>query len=57
MVGAGGAWDVAAALGYRLNEQFSAVAGYRALGVNYRHDGCIFDVVQQRQIMGLAMRF
>lgn len=60
MVGAGGAnvdWDVAAALGYRFNERFSAVAGYRALGVNYRNDGFVFDVVQQGPIMGLVMRF
>ena len=60
MVGAGGAnvdWDVAAALGYRINERFSAVAGYRALGVNYRNDGFVFDVVQQGPIMGLIMRF
>jgi len=60
MVGAGGAnvdWDVAAALGYRFNERFSAVAGYRALGVNYRDDGFVFDVVQQGPILGLVMRF
>ncbi|WP_192179785.1 hypothetical protein [Mesorhizobium amorphae] len=60
MVGAGGAnldWDVAAALGYRFNERFSAVAGYRALGVNYRNDGFVFDVVQQGPIMGLVIRF
>lgn len=60
MVGAGSAnvdWDVAAALGYRFNERFSAVAGYRALGVNYRNDGFIFDVVQQGPIMGLVVRF
>lgn len=60
MVGAGGAnvdWDVAAALGYQFNERFSAVAGYRALGVNYRNDGFVFDVVQQGPIMGLVIRF
>ncbi|RNJ45842.1 hypothetical protein B5V01_11175 [Mesorhizobium erdmanii] len=60
MVGAGGAnvdWDVAGALGYRFNDRFSAVAGYRALGVNYRNDGFVFDVIQQGPIMGLVMRF
>ena len=60
MVGAGGAkvdWDVAAALGYRFNDRVSAVAGYRALGVNYDKDGFVFDVVQQGPIMGLVMRF
>jgi hypothetical protein len=60
MVGAGGAkvdWDVAAGLGYRFNDRFSAVAGYRALGVNYNNDGFVFDVVQQGPILGLVMRF
>lgn len=49
--------NVAAALGYRFNERFSAVAGYRALGVNYRNDGFVFDVVKQGPIIGLVMHF
>jgi hypothetical protein len=60
LVGAGGAnidWDVAAALGYRFNERFSAVAGYRALGVDYENDGFVFDAVQQGPIIGLVMHF
>jgi hypothetical protein len=60
MVGAGGAdvdWDVAAGLGYRFNDRWSAVAGYRALGVNYSNNGFVFDVVQQGPIFGLVMRF
>ena len=60
LVGAGGAdldWDVAAALGYRFNDRFSAIAGYRALGVNYENDGFVFDVVQQGPIFGLTMHF
>lgn len=60
LVGAGQAdldWDVAAALGYRLNDTISAVAGYRALGVDYSEDGFLFDVVQQGPILGLVMNF
>jgi len=60
LVGAGGAdvdWDVAAALGYRFNERFSMVAGYRALGVDYSDDGFLFDAVQQGPIFGLVMHF
>jgi hypothetical protein len=60
LVGAGGAdldWDVAAVLGYRFNNRFSAVAGYRALGVDYSDDGFVFDVVQQGPIFGLTMHF
>ncbi|MGE0153052.1 MAG: DUF481 domain-containing protein [Reyranellaceae bacterium] len=60
MIGAGGArldWDVAAGLGYQFNEHISAVAGYRALGVDYRDNGFVFDVVQRGPILGLAVRF
>jgi hypothetical protein len=60
LVGAGGAdidWDVALGLGYKFNDTISAVAGYRALGVNYDNDGFVFDVVQQGPIIGVAIRF
>ncbi|MGV6875723.1 hypothetical protein ACUSIJ_23925 [Pseudochelatococcus sp. B33] len=60
LVGGGGAkvdWDVAAAIGYDFNEHLSAVAGYRALGVNYDSRGFTFDVVQQGPIIGLIARF
>ncbi|NGO52830.1 hypothetical protein [Allomesorhizobium camelthorni] len=61
LVGAGGAdidWDVAGAVGYRFNEKISAVAGYRALGVDYSNDdGFIFDVVQQGPILGMVVQF
>lgn len=60
LVGAGGAdldWDVAAGLGYHINDRFSATLGYRALGVDYSDDGFLFDVVQQGPIMGLTIRF
>lgn len=60
LVGGGGAdvdWDVGLGLGYRFNDTISAIAGYRALGVNYDNDGFIFDVVQQGPILGLSIRF
>lgn len=60
LVGAGGAdldWDVAATIGYRFSDTISAVAGYRALGVDYSNDGFIFDVVQQGPILGVVVRF
>ncbi|WP_085034272.1 hypothetical protein [Ensifer aridi] len=60
LVGAGGAdldWDVAGAIGYRFSDTVSAVAGYRALGVDYSGDGFVFDVVQQGPILGLVVRF
>lgn len=60
MVGAGGAdldWDVAGAIGYEFNDSIAAIAGYRALGVDYSDDGFVFDVVQQGPILGLLVRF
>lgn len=59
-VGAGQAkldWDVAAAVGYQIKDRLSAVAGYRALGVDYSQDGFVFDVVQQGPILGLTYHF
>lgn len=59
-VGAGQAkldWDVAAAVGYQIKYSLSAVAGYRALGVDYSHDGFVFDVVQKGPILGLVYHF
>ncbi len=60
LVGGGEAdldWDVAGAIGYRFNDKVSAVAGYRALGVDYSNDGFVFDVVEQGPILGLVVRF
>ncbi len=60
LIGAGQAkldWDVAAIVGYQINDTFSAVAGYRALGVDYRKDGFTFDAVQQGSILDLVGHF
>lgn len=60
LVGGGGAdidWDVGLGLGYKFNDTISAVAGYRALGVNYENDGFVFDVVQQGPIIGVSFHF
>lgn len=60
LVGTGGAnidWDVAANIGYQFNDTISAVAGYRAVGVNYRNDGFVFDTVQQGPILGMTVKF
>ena len=60
LVGGGGAdvdWDVSLALGYKFTDTISAVAGYRAVGVNYDNDGFVFDVVEQGPIIGVAFHF
>jgi hypothetical protein len=50
-------WDVMGGLGYAVSDSFSTVLGYRALSVDYRDDGFVFDVVQQGPILGLVFRF
>lgn len=60
LVGGGGAdidWDVALGIGYDFNDRVSAIAGYRALGVDYSDDGFLFDTVQQGPILGVAIKF
>ncbi|MDW9590408.1 hypothetical protein [Sinorhizobium meliloti] len=60
LVGCGGAdidWDVALGIGYDFNDRVSAIAGYRALGVDYSDDGFLFDTVQQGPILGVAIKF
>ena len=60
LVGGGGAdvdWDVGAGLGYKFSDTISAIAGYRALGVDYRSDDFVFDIVQQGPILGLSIHF
>lgn len=60
LIGKGGAkldWDVAGGIGYKVNDRISAVLGYRALGVDFRENGFVFDVVQTGPIAGLVARF
>lgn len=60
IVGAGQAeidWDIAATIGYQFKNNLSAVAGYRALGVDYNHDGFVYDVVQKGPILGVVFHF
>lgn len=60
LVGGGGAridWDVAAGIGYAFSDRISAIVGYRALGVDYRDGGYVFDAVQQGPILGVSLRF
>lgn len=47
----------AAGVGYEFNDKISAVAGYRALGVDYSSDDLVFDVVQKGPILGLVGHF
>jgi hypothetical protein len=62
MVGGFGAgskvtWDVMGGVGYQWNDWLSVAVGYRALGVDYDHDGFVYDVVQHGPFLGTVMRF
>jgi hypothetical protein len=60
LVGAGGAdidWDVAGGLGYHFNDRWSAILGYRALGVDYQNDDFVYNIVEQGPILGVAIHF
>ncbi|MBP2444539.1 hypothetical protein [Rhizobium leguminosarum] len=60
LIGAGGAdldWDVMAGIGYRWKESMSAVAGYRALGVDYSNGSLTNDTVQHGPIIGVVFHF
>ncbi len=50
-------WDVMGAAGYRFTDNFSALVGYRAAGVDYENDGFVYDTVQQGPIIGAVFRF
>jgi hypothetical protein len=51
-------WDLWGGVGYEFNDRFSAVLGYRGLGVDYSNDdGFLYDVVQHGPIIGAVFRF
>ncbi|WP_051420087.1 hypothetical protein [Rhizobium sp. IBUN] len=50
-------WDLMGGVGYQWNNAVSIIAGYRALGVDYSHNGFVFDVTQQGPVLGAIIRF
>ncbi len=56
-VGSDITWDAMGGLGYQWTESFSTVLGYRALGVDYKNNGFVYDVIQQGVILGGVFRF
>lgn len=60
MVGGGGSdvsWDVLAAFDYRINDDWSASFGYRAMGVDYSSASFSYDMRQYGPIFGVTRRF
>jgi hypothetical protein len=56
-VGSDFAWDVLAGIGYDWNNTLSSTLGYRALGVDYSHDGFVFNIQQRGLFLGTTLRF
>lgn len=50
-------WDVMGGVGYEFSKHISAVAGYRALGVDYKNGPFDFDVTVQGPIAGVSFKF
>ncbi|QPC45337.1 hypothetical protein HW532_13405 [Kaustia mangrovi] len=51
------AWDVFGSVGYQWSRSFSTTVGYRALGVDYRDDGFVYDIVEHGPVLGAVLRF
>jgi len=60
LIGAGGAdaeWDLGLGVGYHFSKTISGTIGYRAIGVDYDHNGFKYDAVLQGPMAGLTIRF
>lgn len=60
LAGGGGSnfgWDLMGGLGYQFTNRFSAVAGYRAMGVDYKDGPFEFDVTIKGPIIGASFKF
>jgi len=50
-------WQAFVGLGYRLNNHFSLVGGYRALGIDYSSGQFAVDTITHGPVFGLDIRF
>lgn len=56
-VGSDLTWDAFAALGYRVNDWFAPIVGYRHLSVDFDEDDFLFDVEMSGPVIGGVIRF
>ncbi|GAA5103671.1 hypothetical protein [Wohlfahrtiimonas larvae] len=50
-------WDLALLGNWAINKDLTITAGYRAIGVDYRKNGYVYDIVQQGPMIGLTFKF
>ena len=55
--GSGSMWDVMGALEYKFSNRFSAIAGYRVLGVDYEKVDFAYEVEQSGVMLGGVFTF
>jgi hypothetical protein len=56
-VGSDLTWQAVGGIGYRLNSNWSILAGYRAMGVDYEKDGSKIDTLFKGPTLGVSVRF
>ncbi|MDF2118926.1 hypothetical protein PY365_25485 [Roseiarcaceae bacterium H3SJ34-1] len=56
-VGSKFTWQALATLNYRINDSFSASAGYKVLRVDYHSGGHVFDTTLHGPVIGATYRF
>lgn len=50
-------WDLALLGNWAINKDLTVTAGYRAIGVDYRKNGYVYDIVQKGPMIGLTFKF
>ncbi|MBB2908659.1 hypothetical protein FHR76_005079 [Rhizobium sp. RAS22] len=50
-------WSALATVNYIVSDKFSVSGGYKVLGVDYDHDGHLFDARLSGPVLGLTYRF
>jgi hypothetical protein len=56
-VGSTFSWDLFGGIGYKFDDKYTMLVGYRGLGVDYTNGDYVYDVVQQGPIAGLKIHF
>jgi hypothetical protein len=56
-VGSDSTWSALATLNYVVSDHLSISGGYKALDVDYDHDGHVFDTRLSGPVLGVTWRF
>jgi hypothetical protein len=56
-VGSKVSWDAFGGVGWKFDDRYTLLVGYRGLGVDHERGGYVYDVVQQGPIVGVKAHF